>query len=62
MRTGSEFSNVKFDMINCSQKSEIQNLKSKIEAEACLNGMSQGPIPEDVRKDDHIRGPPEGDS
>jgi len=37
-------------------KSEIQNPKSKIEAEAYLNSTSQGPIPEDARKDGHIRG------
>ena len=30
--------------------------------EAYLNGTSQGPIPEDARKDGHIRGPPEADS
>ncbi len=27
-----------------------------IGSEAYLNGTSQGPIPEDARKDDHIRG------
>ena len=30
-------------------KSEIQNPKSKIEAEAYLNGTSQGATPEDAR-------------
>jgi hypothetical protein len=37
-------------------KSEIRNPKSKIEAEAYLNGTSQGPTPEDAREDGHIRG------
>jgi hypothetical protein len=32
-----------------SQKSEIRNPKSKIEAEAYLNGTSQEPTPEDAR-------------
>jgi hypothetical protein len=27
-----------------------------IGSEACLSGTSQGPTPEDARKDDHIRG------
>ncbi|MGW8224002.1 MAG: hypothetical protein ACWGP1_17780, partial [Syntrophobacteria bacterium] len=31
-----------FDIINCTQKSEIRNPKSKIEAEAYLNSTSQG--------------------
>ena len=34
----------------------VQNPKSKIEAEAYLNGTSQGPTPEDTRKDGQIRG------
>jgi len=38
-------------------RSEIRDPKSKIEAEAyLLNGTSQGPTPEDARKDGHIRG------
>jgi len=40
--------NCKFDIINCTQKSEIQNPKSEIEAEAYLSGTSQGPTPEDA--------------
>ena len=41
---------------HCGQKSEIRDRKSKIEAEAYMNGTSQGPTAEDARKDDHIRG------
>jgi len=37
-------------------RSEIRDPKSKIEAEAYLNGTSQGPTPEDAGKDDHICG------
>jgi hypothetical protein len=35
-------------------KSEIRDPKSEIEAEAYLNGTSQGPTPEDARKGGHI--------
>jgi len=44
-----QYLNCKSDIINCNQKSEIQNPKSEIEAEAYLSGTSQGPTPEDAR-------------
>ena len=34
----------------------VKNPRSEIEAEAYLNGTSQGPTPEDTWKDGHIRG------
>jgi hypothetical protein len=48
----------------------MTNPKSEIEAEAYLNGASQGELvlsvaegtPEDARKDGHICGPPSADS
>jgi len=55
-RTNGETCTIKFSIINCCKKSKIRNLKSKIVSEAYLNGTSQGPTPEDARKDGHIRG------
>jgi hypothetical protein len=41
-RTNGETGTTQFCIINCSKKSEIRNPKSKIEADAYLNGTSQG--------------------
>jgi hypothetical protein len=52
----------KSELLSCIALIVVKNPKSKIEAEAYLNGTSQEPTPEDARKDEHIRGPPQADS
>ena len=46
----------KSELLNSISSIIVNNPKSKIEPEAYLNGTSQGPTPEDARKDGHIRG------
>ena len=41
----------KSELLSLIPLSEVKNQKSNIEAEAYLNGTSQGPTPEDTRKD-----------
>jgi hypothetical protein len=45
---------VKSELFRSISSLVAKNPKSKIEAEAYLNGTSQEPTPEDARKDGHI--------
>jgi hypothetical protein len=40
---------------NRAQRRRLRRVQG-VGSEACLDGTSQGPAPEDGRKDDHIRG------